>query len=348
MLAGDDRGIDAAHVINILNLIDRSFSNAQIFLLVPLQTVYPKNGEQKQGASNEDYILRLSSHLHTLTKSTLPAWDKIFSQAEDVLKTIQEKDSEYYEHMTTVIKEGMLPVDVHSFAYEILVKGQKKSNKVWNELEKKKRRNWKVNELEIFGDVAIYLRKWISEAFVGIFSTPTILFVWDYLFMNNWKCMRKLCIVILSLLRPWAMRAKSQRELVRVFSEEPSKIYLQDLRKGLVKYDRDNIDTIKISSCNTNIEIVVPEEKEEKNVVDENGKESTTTDENNDANKDDKNEGDNKDDTQTGNSENVGGDETKENKVEDDAGSNKTEDAPEIEDNLKKNEEGENPDTNKE
>ena len=90
------------------------------------------------------------------------------------------------------------------------------------------------------------------------------------------------------------------------------------------------------------------EEKEEQKSIDENGKDSTTTDENNDANKDDKNEGDNKDDTQTGNSENVGGDETKENKVEDDAGSNKTEDAPEIEDNLKKAEEGENPDSNKE
>ena len=37
-----------------------------------------------------------------------------------------------------------------------------------------------------------------------------------------------------------------------------------------------------------------------------------------------------------------------ENKVEDNAGSNKTEDAPEIEDNLKKAEEGENPDSNKE
>ena len=261
LLTGDDRGIDAAHVINIINLIDRNFSNAQIFLLVPLQNVYPKNGKQERGASKEDYIIRLSSHLHTLTKSTLPSWDKIFSQAEDVLKTLQERDQEFYDHITSVIKDGMQPVDVHYFAYEILVKGPKKSVKVWNDLEKKRRRNWKPTELEIFGDVAIYLRKWISEGFVGIFSNPTILFIWDYLFMNNWKCMRKLCIVTLSLLRPWAMRAQSQRELIRVLNEEPSKVYLQDLRHALLAYDRDNIDTLKIAACNSNIEISAPEEK---------------------------------------------------------------------------------------
>ena len=246
-------------------------------MLIPLQTVFPKNGEQQRGANNEDYIIRLSSHLHTLTKSILPGWEKIFSQAEDVLKTIQERDSEYFEHITSVIKDGMLPVDVHKFAYEILVKGQKKSVKIWNDLEKKRRKNWKQNELEIFGDVAIYLRKWISEGFVGLFSNPTILFIWDYLFMNNWKCMRKLCIVTLSLIRPWAMRALSQRELVRVFNEEPGKIYLQDLRRGLVAYDRDNIDILKMAACNTNFEVIAPEETKTPPDKEENEQEEQTS-----------------------------------------------------------------------
>ena len=57
------------------------------------------------------------------------------------------------------------------------------------------------------------------------------------------------------------MRAQSQRELIRVLNEEPSKVYLQDLRHGLLAYDRDNIDTAKIAACNTNIEISAPEEK---------------------------------------------------------------------------------------
>ena len=273
-------------------MIDKTFSNAQIFLLVPLQTVYPKNGEQQRGKNNEDYIIRLSSHLHTLTKSILPGWEKIFSQAEDVLKTMEEKDSEYFEHINSIIKDGMQPVDVHKFAYEILVKGQKKSVKIWNDLEKKRRKNWKQNELEIFADVGIYLRKWISEGFVGLFSNPAILFIWDYLFMNNWKCMRKLCIVTLSLIRPWAMRAFSQRELVRVFNEEPGKIYLQDLRRALVAYDRDNIDTLKIAACNTNFEIVESEEPEKESTNDKDEKENKVNEEPTEKDEDQKEESD--------------------------------------------------------
>ena len=297
--------------------------------MVPLQNVYPKNGEQEKGASKDDYIIRLSSHLHTLTKSILPSWDKIFSQAEDVLKTLQERDQEFYDHITSVIKDGMQPVDVHAFAYEILVKGQKKSVKVWNDLEKKRRRNWKPTELEIFGDVAIYLRKWISECFVGIFSTPTILFVWDYLFMNNWKCMRKLCIVTLALLRPWAMRAQSQRELIRVLNEEPNKVYLQDIRHALLAYDRDNIDTMKIAACNTNIEISAPEEKKEvsENKEDEKENNEDSNDTNEATNVEEKKDEETADENET--SAKPTNDENQSNAEEPKSKSDESKDAPE-------------------
>ena len=175
MLPGDDKGIDAAHVINIINLIDRCFSNVHIFWLVPLQSVYPKHAEQKASSgrapNKDDYIIRLSSHLHTLNKSML-SWDKVLSLADDVVKTMKKKDIEYHTHLTTIVNEGMMQtVDVHNFAYEILIKGNvKKSIKIWNELEKKKRRNWKQNELQYFADVEIYLRKWISECFVAIYT----------------------------------------------------------------------------------------------------------------------------------------------------------------------------------
>ena len=303
--------------------------------MIPLQTVYPKNGEQQRGKNNEDYIIRLSSHLHTLTKSILPGWEKIFSQAEDVLKTMQEKDSEYFEHISSVIKDGMQPVDVHKFAYEILVKGQKKSIKIWNDLEKKRRKNWKQNELEIFADVAIYLRKWISEGFVGLFSNPTILFIWDYLFMNNWKCMRKLCIVTLSLIRPWAMRASSQRELVRVFNEEPGKIYLQDLRRALVAYDRDNIDTLKIAGCNTNFEVVAPEEPENKS-DDGKSEEDNTTEEPTDA---EENKKDDSDETQN----DVDGENKENPPAEEESKSDDKDETPEKADDSNKDNDTENP-----
>ena len=154
-----------------------------------------------RGATKDDYIIRLSSHLHALTKCALSS-EKVFSLAEDILEIIKEKDAEYYDHITEVVKDGMQPMDVHNFAYEILMKDKKKSVKIWNDLDKKKRRNWKETELQLFADVNIYLRKWMSEAFVGIYSNPTILYVWDYLFMHDWKAayFKKLCLVTLALI----------------------------------------------------------------------------------------------------------------------------------------------------
>ena len=33
----------------------------------------------------------------------------------------------------------------------------------------------------------IYLRKWLSEAFTGIFGKNLIMYVWDLLFLNKWS-----------------------------------------------------------------------------------------------------------------------------------------------------------------
>ena len=54
-LADDEFMISAAYAINVINVIEKNYSNAQIFWLVPLQLVYPQEDYEKQ----EDYIIRL-------------------------------------------------------------------------------------------------------------------------------------------------------------------------------------------------------------------------------------------------------------------------------------------------
>ena len=39
------------------------------------------------------------------------------------------------------------PVDVYDFAYEIIVDDEEKSIKIWNDLYKKKKRDWKDRDL---------------------------------------------------------------------------------------------------------------------------------------------------------------------------------------------------------
>ena len=53
-LADDEHMLNAAHVINVINVLDKYYSNAQIFWLVPFQLIYPMENEERQ----EDYIIR--------------------------------------------------------------------------------------------------------------------------------------------------------------------------------------------------------------------------------------------------------------------------------------------------
>ena len=53
-IAEDDHMLNAAHVINVINVTDKYYSNAQIFWLLPFQLVYVQEDHEKQ----EDYIIR--------------------------------------------------------------------------------------------------------------------------------------------------------------------------------------------------------------------------------------------------------------------------------------------------
>lgn len=53
-VAEDDHMLTAAHVINVINVTDKWYSNAQIFWLLPFQLVYGQEEHEKQ----EDYIIR--------------------------------------------------------------------------------------------------------------------------------------------------------------------------------------------------------------------------------------------------------------------------------------------------
>ena len=83
---------------------------------------------------------------------------------------------------------------------------------------KKKAMSWKDSELEIFGNPETFLRKWIAEAFAGILSDPELSFIWDILFLYDWvpEIFTKVALVILLLIKPWAMRAENHRSLAQV------------------------------------------------------------------------------------------------------------------------------------
>ena len=117
-LADDEFMITAAYAINVINVIEKNYSNAQIFWLVPLQLVYPQEDYEKQ----EDYIIRLSNQLQLFSRYCALPWKDVHSVASDIINTIKEHDLEYYEHLKSALVEKTSPVDVYDFAYEILHK----------------------------------------------------------------------------------------------------------------------------------------------------------------------------------------------------------------------------------
>ena len=50
----DDHMLSACHVLNVINVVDKYYSNAQIFWLLPWQMVYPQGPDEDQ----EDYITK--------------------------------------------------------------------------------------------------------------------------------------------------------------------------------------------------------------------------------------------------------------------------------------------------
>ena len=57
------------------------------------------------------------------------------------------------------------------------------------------------------------------------------------------------------LIKPWAMMAENHRKMSRVLFDEPSDLYINDLRTALIKFNDLENDIKQIAGLNTNIQI---------------------------------------------------------------------------------------------
>ena len=66
------------------------------------------------------------------------------------------------------------------------------------------------------------------------------------------------------MLRPWLMTTTNNREAVTVLLEEPEKLYVSDIRKGLIIIKEERRKFSELQKVNTNYTLPEPEpEKEE-------------------------------------------------------------------------------------
>ena len=86
--------------------------------------------------------------------------------------------------------------------------------------------------------------------------------------MHGWtrKVFYKIGLVTLMLIRPFAMEADNHRKIGKVLCDEPSNLYLKDLREALLHYEkiRNDLQEIKsLTEFNHNFEIVIKEPEPE-------------------------------------------------------------------------------------
>ena len=76
---------------------------------------------------------------------------------------------------------------IHTVVPEVILSNPDRSRRTWNDLSKKRKKDWKPKDHDLFGKLDLWMRKWISEAFVGVLSHEELMYIFDILFMHNWK-----------------------------------------------------------------------------------------------------------------------------------------------------------------
>ena len=231
-------------------------------------------------------MIEMSSILQKFSRYGPLRWGEVAQAAKEVVSQLESLDEELYNHLVKVLDEGIHATSMmHNVVPEILVSNPDKSKKIWNDLKKKKKRDWKPKDHEYFGKLDLWIRKWISEAFVGIISHEELLYIYDILFMHHWKpdIFVTLSLMFLGMLKPWLMRTTTNKEAVTVLLEEADKLYVNDIRKCLVLFSANRKDFYRLAEGNTNYIITEKEPpKEEKKPAEE---EANTEAETNDDDK---------------------------------------------------------------
>ena len=237
-------------------------------------------------------MIEMSSILQKFSRYGPLHWHEVSEAARKVVTELQSLDPELHGHLARVLDEGVHGTAfIHNVVPEVLLNNPDRAKKTWNELKKKKKKDWKPKDHDHFGKLELWIRKWISEAFVGIISHEELLYIYDILFMHHWKpeIFVTLSLLFLGMLRPWIMRTSNNKEAVTVLLEEADKLYVNDIRKCLVLLNENRKNFYMLAEANTNY-VVMEKEKPEEKLEETEEKDKTADDEESENEAEEKNE----------------------------------------------------------
>ena len=199
---------------------EEKFNRCKLFWMLPLLHASSDNLFIK--IDDIDYHHKIMDKLNFMLENLRLNRHDIFTLVDSIFDTIQKVDSNYFEHICNISKDNLSEFE-SDFDEKMIGIGQKINT------------FHAINSLQSM--VKVYVRMWLFHGFVTILSKNSLLFVWDFLFLHSWtiEAQKTVVLAIINLLRFWIMRANTGRRLRNVMMQEPSKIYLSDLR-SMIKH----------------------------------------------------------------------------------------------------------------
>ncbi|XP_018102319.1 uncharacterized protein LOC108708284 isoform X2 [Xenopus laevis] len=219
--------LESSKSLNVLYVYNCTYEPYHIHWLFPLQMAF------KQTSTTAEHPYELFMYLHLLIKNIFPSWLEIFAMAERVMNVLKKEDKELFAHLQDSFRRNVT-FNPKDFLVELISREREEALKLYAETEELY--HYSSLPEELLASPVIFLRKWMGEGFVNSVDLPTLLLIWDQLFMQDWnrKVMENFCLAILLLLKDSFMTAKDYPAVRKVFLSGGYRLFTFDIQRAWI------------------------------------------------------------------------------------------------------------------
>lgn len=200
-------------ILNILYTCKKIYEPYFIYWLLPFQLTY--NDE----INKDEEIYVITMHLYLFIDQYFPCWSNVFTIANRIMHELSKTDADLYNHLTR-IANIRTKIRQKDFIREIITLDSQLTQ----------------FSHDLLSDPILFIRKWISQMFIGILNSNAILYIWDQFFLHQWdiNILEIATKIIFFLLRSHFLRANDYEQMRHVFLNEPSRLYTSDIQKAFI------------------------------------------------------------------------------------------------------------------
>ena len=268
----DDRLVFFTRILTLVKLVDNRYSPTGIFWIVKASKYFPTvgNGKAKTNNNNnsnskDDLTVSMSYHFKKFCELAMAGKEDVFKIAGEVYDTLEQEETQLLIDIHNKLQEHTDSIDMSLYSLDIVDPEESVTQEVLKRFLKIKRVF--IEDQNLFTNLRIFLRKWISEAFVGSLSKNGAALVWDYLFLQHFsaKAIQDVCLALLFLLKPMLDQADDYRTVSQTLIEGPRTLLTSDIRRVIRHFAADGLyDTIPGTPNPPRVSVIPPSARDER------------------------------------------------------------------------------------